>query len=75
MKRKELIRWLKDNGFEQAPGKAGGHLHFVKEGVKVTVAGHGKADVSAKHLALLARHLSAAGLGDAAALKRAWGLR
>lgn len=75
MKRKELMRWLKDRGFKEAPSKATGHLHFVKNGFKVTVRGHGKADVDAKHLAMLSRQLEAAGVGNAATLRREWGLR
>lgn len=60
--RKELVRWLLANGFEEKlPRKANGHRQFELRGVKVAVADHGDPHVEPKHVSLMARALAAIG--------------
>ena len=59
--RRRLERWLLDHGFVELPGKATGHRQFVRDGLKITVAGHGPQDLTKKHVALIVRQLAAAG--------------
>jgi predicted RNA binding protein YcfA (HicA-like mRNA interferase family) len=59
--RRDLERWLRDHGFALVPGKKTGHVFYVREGVKVTLPGHGPQDLTKKHVAMILRHLEAAG--------------
>ncbi|HEU5322218.1 MAG TPA: type II toxin-antitoxin system HicA family toxin [Methylomirabilota bacterium] len=73
MTRRQLSRWLVDHGFEELPGRATGHRQFVRDGVKVTLPGHGPQDLTKKHLGMLLRQLEAAGF-DREAVKRELGI-
>ena len=61
--KKGLIRWLESNGFERQSGRASGNLYYkhASSGVKVTVPGHGRTELSKKHLGMMIRQLEAAG--------------
>jgi predicted RNA binding protein YcfA (HicA-like mRNA interferase family) len=59
--RRDIERWLKGHGFALAPGKKTGHVFYVREGVKITLPGHGPQDLTKKHVALILRQLGAAG--------------
>jgi predicted RNA binding protein YcfA (HicA-like mRNA interferase family) len=56
-----MERWLREHGFTLALGKRTGHIFYVREGVKVTLPGHGPQDLTKKHVALILRQLEAAG--------------
>ncbi len=59
--RRDIERWLRDHGFALVAGKKTGHVFYVREGVKVTLPGHGPQDLTKKHVAMILRHLEAAG--------------
>jgi predicted RNA binding protein YcfA (HicA-like mRNA interferase family) len=60
--RKALMAWLVDHGFTELAGKATSHRRFRHEsGVVITVPGHGRQDLSQKHLGMIVRQLEAAG--------------
>jgi predicted RNA binding protein YcfA (HicA-like mRNA interferase family) len=67
--RRRLERWLLDHGFVEKPGTASGHRHFVRGGLKITVAGHGPQDLTKKHVALILRQLAVGGF-DKEAVRR-----
>ena len=67
--RRRLERWLLDHGFVELPRKGSGHRHFVRGGLKITMAGHGPQDLTKKHVALLIRHLAENGF-DKEAVRR-----
>lgn len=71
--RRDVERWLLDHGFTELPGRATGHRQFVREGVKVTLPGHGPQDLTKKHVGMLLRQLQTAGF-DRGAVKRDFGL-
>ena len=58
--RRDMERWLREHGFALAPGKKTGHVFYVREGVKVTLPGHGPQDLTKKHVALILRQLEGA---------------
>ena len=43
------------------PGRKTSHRQFVRDGVKITLPGHGPADLTKKHVAMIVRQLEAAG--------------
>lgn len=53
--------WLLRHGFVLAKGKMSGHRQYEREGVKITLPGHGPVDLTKKHVALIIRALVAAG--------------
>ena len=59
--RRDMERWLRDHGFTLAPGKKTGHVFYVRGAIKITLPGHGPQDLTKKHVALILRHLEAAG--------------
>jgi predicted RNA binding protein YcfA (HicA-like mRNA interferase family) len=59
--RRRLEAWLLEHGFQRLRGKMSGHLHFERDGVKITVPGHGAQDLSKKHIGLIIRALVSAG--------------
>jgi predicted RNA binding protein YcfA (HicA-like mRNA interferase family) len=59
--RRDMERWLREHAFTLTPGKKTGHAFYVREGVKVTLPGHGPQDLTKKHVALILRQLEAAG--------------
>ena len=60
--RRALAAWLTDHGFAELGGKATSHRRFRHEsGVVITVPGHGKQNLSQKHVGMIVRHLEAAG--------------
>jgi predicted RNA binding protein YcfA (HicA-like mRNA interferase family) len=59
--RRDMERWLLAHGFALAPGKKTGHVFYVREGVKVTLPGHGPQDLTKKHVGLILRQLEGAG--------------
>lgn len=66
-----MAKWLLAHGFKKLPTKATGHWHFVHEPsrIKVQLMGHGPADLTKKHVALILRQLSRAGF-DAEAVRK-----
>jgi predicted RNA binding protein YcfA (HicA-like mRNA interferase family) len=71
--RRQLLRWLLDHGFVELPGRATGHRQFVRDGVKVTLPGHGPQDLTKKHLGMILRQLETAGF-DREAVKQDLGV-
>lgn len=67
--RRTLEKWLTDHGFTLLPGKKTSHRQFVRDGVKITLAGHGPQDLTKKHVAMIVRQLEAAGF-DREAVRR-----
>ena len=59
--RRDMERWLRDHGFTPAPGKKTGHTFYVRNGVKITLPGHGPQDLTKKLVALILRQLEASG--------------
>lgn len=59
--RRTLERWLLAHGFILQPGKATGHRHYLREGIKITLPGHGPQDLTKKHVAMILRELERAG--------------
>lgn len=59
--RRTMEKWLIDHGFALQPGKKTSHRQFVRDGVKITLPGHGPADLTKKHVAMIVRQLEAAG--------------
>lgn len=61
--RKAVEEWLLDHGFSLQPGKASGHRHYVhgSSRCKITLPGHGRPELSRKHVALILRALERAG--------------
>ena len=60
--RRALAAWLTDHDFAELGGKATGHRRFRHEsGVVITVPGHGKQNLSHKHVGMIVRQLEAAG--------------
>ena len=51
--RRALAAWLTDHGFAELGGKATSHRRFRHEsGVVITVPGHGKQNLSQKHIGM-----------------------
>jgi predicted RNA binding protein YcfA (HicA-like mRNA interferase family) len=45
--RRSLVRWLLTHGFSELPNGSSSHRHFAGPGgVKITIKGHGRQDVS-----------------------------
>ena len=59
--RRQMERWLLDNGFTLKPGKKTSHRQFQGHGVTVTLPGHGPPDLTKKHMGMIVRQLVAAG--------------
>jgi predicted RNA binding protein YcfA (HicA-like mRNA interferase family) len=60
--RTALAAWLTHHGFAELGGKATSHRRFRHEsGVVITVPGHGKQNLSQKHVGMIVRQLEAAG--------------
>ena len=60
--RRALTTWLSDHGFTELGGKATSHRRFRHEsGVVITLPGHGRQNLSQKHLGMILRQLEAAG--------------
>lgn len=60
--RHALRRWLLANGFEEVAGRRDGHRRFAHpKGVTLSVAWHGKTELSQKHVGMMLRTLAAAG--------------
>ena len=62
MKKRLLIQWLLQHGFVELPGRKTSHRSFMRDGVKIAVAVHGKSDLTAKHRGMLRRQLAPLGL-------------
>ena len=60
LKRDEVCAWLRAHGFREAP--SGGHIQFTRDGVKVTVRGHGRRDLEKFHAAVIRRAIRRVGL-------------
>jgi hypothetical protein len=56
-----MERWLLAHGFVPEPGKATGHRHYTRAGIKITLPGHGPPDLTKKHVAMIIRALERAG--------------
>ncbi len=59
--RRQLERWLLDNGFTLKAGKKTSHRQFHGHGVTVTLPGHGAPDLTKKHVGMILRKLEEAG--------------
>jgi hypothetical protein len=59
--RRRLERWLLEHGFVELAGRKTGHRQFARGSLKISVSGHGPQDLTKKHVALIVRHLAAAG--------------
>ena len=60
--RRALTAWLLNHGFTELGGKATSHRRFRHEsGVVITVPGHGRQNLSQKHIGMIVRQLEAAG--------------
>ncbi len=60
--RRALTSWLIDHGFTELGGKATSHRRFRHEsGLVITVPGHGRENLSQKHLGMIVRQLETAG--------------
>jgi predicted RNA binding protein YcfA (HicA-like mRNA interferase family) len=68
--RRQLEAWLLDNGFRRLKGGMSSHVQYERQGVKITVPGHGPQDLTKKHVALILRALAQAGF-DREAVRRA----
>ena len=65
-----LTTWLMDHGFTELGGKATSHRRFRHEsGVVITVPGHGRQNLSQKHVGMIVRQLESAGF-DRDAVRR-----
>ena len=65
--RRQMETWLMDHGFHRLKGGMSGHIQYERQGVKITLPGHGPPDLTKKHVALIIRALNGAGfvkLGD-----------
>ena len=62
IKRRELEAWLQRNGFALESGRQTSHRQFVRDGVKVTLPGHGPQDMNPAVVANIRRKLREAGL-------------
>jgi predicted RNA binding protein YcfA (HicA-like mRNA interferase family) len=71
--RETVIAWLLAHGFVERRGRQTSHRQFSREGVVVTIPGHGPKDLSKKHLGMLLRQLERAGF-DRAAVRRELGV-
>jgi predicted RNA binding protein YcfA (HicA-like mRNA interferase family) len=59
--RRELTAWLTHHGFVELGGRATSHRRFRHEsGVVITVPGHGRQNLSQKHVGIIVRQLEAA---------------
>ena len=56
-----MERWLVSHGFVLQPGRKTSHRRFVNGACGITVPGHGPADLTKKHVALIRRALTAHG--------------
>jgi predicted RNA binding protein YcfA (HicA-like mRNA interferase family) len=59
--RRDMERWLVQHGFVRLPGKKTGHVFYERDGVKITLPGHGPQDLTKKHVAMILRQLEGAG--------------
>lgn len=60
--RSALVAWLSDHGFAELGGKATSHRRFRHEsGVVITVPGHGRQNLTQKHVGMIVRQLESAG--------------
>jgi predicted RNA binding protein YcfA (HicA-like mRNA interferase family) len=60
--RRALTSWLTEHGFNELAGKATSHRRFRHEsGVVITLPGHGRQNLSQKHVGMIVRQLEAAG--------------
>jgi predicted RNA binding protein YcfA (HicA-like mRNA interferase family) len=59
--RRGMERWLLAHGFALLPGKATGHRYYERQGLKITLPGHGPQDLTKKHVAIILRQLVEAG--------------
>jgi predicted RNA binding protein YcfA (HicA-like mRNA interferase family) len=55
--RNSMVRFLTNNGFVELPRKSSGHRYFSRDGVKVTLLGHGCKDVRKQHVAAILREM------------------
>jgi predicted RNA binding protein YcfA (HicA-like mRNA interferase family) len=66
--RRQMERWLLDNGFALKVGKKTSHRQFHGHGVTVTLPGHGAPDLTKKHVGMIVRTLEGAGFARTALL-------
>lgn len=57
MTRRDVERRLRALGFLEVSGGKSSHRHFVLAGVKITLPGHGRQDLSRKHVGMIERRL------------------
>jgi predicted RNA binding protein YcfA (HicA-like mRNA interferase family) len=73
LSKRTLVRWLLAHGFTEVPRHASSHRRFRQTRTTVTVADHGRAELSSKHVGMLLRELERAGF-DREQVRRELGL-
>ncbi len=66
--RRQMERWLLNNGFALKAGKRTSHRQFQGHGTTVTLPGHGAPDLTKKHVGMIVRKLEEAGFERSAVL-------
>lgn len=61
LSKRTLVRWLLAHGFTEVPRRASSHRRFRHNRTTVTVADHGRPELSSKHVGMLLRELERAG--------------
>jgi predicted RNA binding protein YcfA (HicA-like mRNA interferase family) len=73
LSKRTLVRWLLAHGFTEVPRRATGHRRFRQAQTTITVADHGRPELSTKHAGMLLRELERAGF-DREQVRRELGL-
>ena len=75
LSKRTLVRWLLAHGFRfsEVPRRASSHRRFRHTRTTVTVADHGRPELSSKHVGMLLRELERAGF-DREQVRRELGL-
>jgi len=73
LSKRTLVRWLFAHGFTEVPRGATSHRRFRRAQTTITVADHGRPELSAKHAGMLLRELERAGF-DREQVRRELGL-
>ena len=58
--RRTVARWLEARGFVARTG-ATSHVNYTRDGVVITLQGHGSRELSKKHVGMILRQLERAG--------------
>ena len=58
LSKRTLVRWLLAHGFTEVPRRATSHRRFRQAQTTITVADHGRPQLSTKHTGMLLRELT-----------------